>query len=118
VRGLNDRILEVGEDYFKGAVHRFFGAFFVEVPQFAGQDVERAKAHFMRAMELAPGWTENEVNYAWYYARRTDNKELYVELLTTVLETPIPEDSVFRFEYLVARADAEEMLAQADELFD
>ncbi|MCP4871896.1 MAG: hypothetical protein GY898_24585 [Proteobacteria bacterium] len=117
VRGINDRILEVGEDYYHAAVHRFFGAFFVEIPQFAGQDHERAKAHFLRGMELAPTWPENEVNYAWYYARRSNNKELYVELLTKVIETPIPEDSVFRFEYTVARADAEEMLAKVDDLF-
>ncbi len=118
VRGINDRILEVGEDYFFAAVHRFFGAFFVEIPQFAGQDFDRAKAHFDRGIELAPGWPENEVNYAWYYARRTNDKELYVSLLEGVIATPIPEDSVFRFEYIVARADAEEMLAKADDLFD
>jgi len=117
VRGLNDRILEVGEDYYNAAVHRFFGAFFVEIPQFAGQDQDRSKAHFERAIELSPGWPENEVNYAWYYARRTNNKELYVELLTQVIATPIPEQSVFKFEYIVARADAEEMLAKVEDLF-
>ncbi len=117
VRGLNEKILELGEDYYNGAVHRFFGAFFVEIPQFAGQDFDRARMHFERGMELAPHWTENQVNYAWYYARRSGDRELYVRLLTEVIETPIPEDSVFRFEYEVARFDAEQMLAKTDDIF-
>lgn len=117
VRGFNEKILELGEDYYYGAVHRFFGAFFVEIPQFAGQDFDRARMHFERGVELAPDWTENQVNYAWYYARRRGDREMYERLLREVIETPIPEDSVFRFEYEVARFDAQEMLAQADDIF-
>jgi tetratricopeptide (TPR) repeat protein len=118
VKGVNEHILEIAEDYYKAAVHRFFGAFWVEIPPFAGQDVPRSKAHFERAIELAPEWTENQVNYAGYYATHVRDRELFERLLNEVIEAPIPEGPPYRFEYLVARVDAEELLAQIDDLFD
>jgi len=118
VRGVNEWILEHAEDYYMAAVHRFFGAFFAEVPPFAGQDLDRSLAHFERAVELFPDWPENQVNQALYHSPKVDDRQAFEDLLNYVIGLEIPEDSPYRFEYIVARADAEELLAQVDDLFD
>jgi len=118
VRGVNEWILENGEDYYMAAVHRFFGAFFAEIPPFAGQDLDRSLAHFNRAIELFPEWPENQVNQALYHAPKVDDRETFEALLNYVVALDIPEDSPYRFEFIVARADAEELLARVDDLFD
>jgi tetratricopeptide (TPR) repeat protein len=118
VRGVNEWILEHGEDYYMAAVHRFFGAFFAEVPPFAGQDLDRSLAHFNRAIELFPDWPENQVNQALYHSPKADDRETFESLLNYVIALDIPEDSPYRFEFMAARADAEELLARVDDLFD
>jgi len=117
VRGVNEWILEHAEDYYMAAVHRFFGAFFAEIPSFAGQDLDRSLAHFERAIELFPDWPENQVNQAFYHSPKVEDRETFEELLNYVIALEIPEDSPYRFEYIVARADAEELLARIDDIF-
>ena len=117
VRGVNQWILDTGEDYYKAAVHRFFGAFFAEIPPFAGQDLERSLAHFERSVEMFPEWPENPLNQALFHSPKVGDRETFERLLLWVLEQEPPEGSPYRFEYMVAHADAEELLAQIDDLF-
>ena len=49
------RALELQEDYDAGAIHEYFVAFEGSRPAAMGGSVERARRHFMRAMELAAG---------------------------------------------------------------
>jgi tetratricopeptide (TPR) repeat protein len=118
VRGVNEWILEQAEDYYMAAVHRFFGAFFAEIPSFAGQDFDRSLAHFERAIELFPDWPENQVNQAFYHSPKVNDRQTFEDLLNYVIALEIPEGSPYRFEYIVARVDAEELLARGDDLFD
>ncbi len=118
VKAANQRILELAEDYYAGGVHRFFGAYWIAIPPFAGKDVAKGELHFKRAIEMFPDQLETKVMYADYYARDAGDKELFVSLLQSVIDAkPDPSDTYY-FEHLVAQADAARLLAQADAIFD
>ncbi len=118
VRAMMERSHELSEDYYQAAPHRFFSAFFTALPGFAGQDVPRAEEHAKRAKELAPGHTENEITEADYLAAHHKDRARYERLLNQVLQTPLPPvEDPYYFEHLVARRDAERLLADADKRF-
>jgi hypothetical protein len=118
VKAANQRILEVAEDYYAAGVHRFFGAYWVAIPSFAGKDSEKGKLHFERGISMFPDHLETAVMYADYYARDTQDKELFVRLLQGVIDaTPDPAGTYY-FEDMAAQADAARLLAEADAIFD
>ena len=118
VKAANLRILELAEDYYAGGVHRFFGAYWIAIPSFAGKDVDKGKLHFERAIALFPDHLETKVMYADYYARDLQDKELFVSLLQSVVDAPLDPTDTYHFEHLVAQADAARLLAEADAIFD
>lgn len=118
VKAANLRILELAEDYYAAGVHRFFGAYWIAIPPFAGKDVDKGKLHFERAVALFPDQLETKVMFADYFARETQDKELFTSLLQSVIDAqPDPTDTYY-FEHLVAQADAARLLAEADAIFD
>ena len=118
VRAMMERSHALSEDYYQAAPHRFFSAFFTALPGFAGQDVPRAEEHAKRAKEIAPGHTENEITEADYLAAHHHDRGRYERLLNLVLETPLPPvEDPYYFEFVVARRDAERLLADTDRRF-
>jgi hypothetical protein len=118
VKGLQQRLLEVAEDYYQAGAHRFFSAYYEAIPEFAGQDLAVSKAHCDRSLELAPGHPENHIICAQYYAVHVKDRALFERLLNEVLAMPLDEASPYYFEHLVAKEDAREMLGKVGELFD
>lgn len=118
VKAANQRILELAEDYYAGGVHRFFGAYWIAIPPFAGKDVDKGRLHFERAVELFPDHWETKVMFADYYARELQDKELFVSLLQSVIDAELDPNDTYYFEHLVAQDDAARLIAEADAIFD
>ncbi len=117
VRAAMEHCHGLSEDYYEAAVHRFFSAFFAALPPFAGQDIERAEAHALRAREIAPRHMENQITEADYLATHHRDRARYQSLMAEVLAQPLPPESdPFYFELLVARWDAERKLADLDRI--
>lgn len=106
-RKMMERCVELDETYFYGGPHRWFGSYYGKLPAIAGRDLNKAKEHFNKALEIAPNYFGTRVLQAEYYSKNAQDKELFRSDLEFVLNTPsdvIPE--------LVPEQDAEKKKAQ------
>jgi hypothetical protein len=80
----NRRILELDETFFYGAAHRFLGALPTKVP---GGDLNDSKAHFLKAVAIAPDYFATRTLFAELYATKAKDKEVFTSQLEYVLKT-------------------------------
>jgi tetratricopeptide (TPR) repeat protein len=111
------RVMQIDETFYYGAPHRYFGAYYAKAPAFAGGDPNKSKEHFTKALQIAPDYLATKVLYAEYYATKTENKELFTELLKdvekadpTALVEIIPEQHM-------EQEKAKRLLAKTTDLF-
>ena len=83
-----------------------------------GGDPAKAKFHFEKNLEL----TENKyllthLFYAKTYAIQNQDKELFVRLLTTVIETPLDVLAEKKMINQVAKVKAQKLLDEVDAFF-
>ena len=81
-----ERCVELDEKYWAAGPHRALANFLAQTPGFLGGDFGRAKEGFGRAVELAPEFLQNYVDYAEHWAKRAGEEELFCELLGKALE--------------------------------
>jgi tetratricopeptide (TPR) repeat protein len=113
------RALELDEGFYYGGPHLFMGMWFAARPAIAGGDLEKAKRHFLRALDLGEGkFLMAYVYYADNYARRALDKDLFVTTLQKVLETPADCSPELTLLNTVAQQKAKELLGRVDELFE
>ncbi|MFQ5796098.1 MAG: TRAP transporter TatT component family protein [Candidatus Bipolaricaulia bacterium] len=115
LRTMWERSLELDETYFAGGIHRVYGAYYAELPRLFGRDLERAREHFVRALELDPGFLGNYTMYARYYATAADNQALFEALLHRALRAPINDR--YPLHDRLAKREATEFLTMEDEWF-
>lgn len=81
-----ERVLELDENTGNGMVHLYLGAFASMVSPEQGGDLEPARKHFERAIELSHGEDLSaKVALALHYAERVGNRELRDRLLGEVI---------------------------------
>tara|TARA_Y100001934_G_C12342083_1_gene770732 strand:- start:614 stop:1492 length:879 start_codon:yes stop_codon:yes gene_type:complete len=111
------RVLDLDENYFYAAPHRYFGAFYAKAPAFAGGDMAKSKEHFDKAVALAPTYFGTKVLYAEYYGVKAEDEELFDKMLNEVTEgdpNVIPELSV---EQALEQKKAQALLAKKIDIF-
>jgi len=115
---LMKRVLDLDEGFYYGGPHLFMGVWYASRPKMAGGDLNMARQHFLKAIELGQGkFLMANIYYADHYAKRAFDKALYISILEKVLETPadiVPELTLLN---TVAHNRANEMLDQVDEYF-
>lgn len=115
---LLDRVLVLDETYNHGAVHIAFGIYYAAQPRGAGQDLEKSRFHFDRAMALAgAGNLMPRVMYAEFYARAQFDEELFEQTLAKVVEGNISEYPEFRLLNGIAIQRALRLLQRKEDLF-
>ena len=118
VRALYLAAIKLDETYFGGGPHEDYGALLVNFAKFHlyGATLEEAKAHLDQAIEIAvqAGYLIPFITYAERYAVQVGDRALFEELLQFVLAAPIGD---WPFWNRHAKAQAEKLLARADELF-
>ncbi len=118
IRALYLRAIELDETYFGGGPHEDYGALLVSFTKYHlyGATLEEAKAHLDQAIEIAvqAGYLIPFITYAERYAVQVGDRALFEELLQFVLAAPIGD---WPFWNRHAKAQAEKLLARADELF-
>jgi hypothetical protein len=118
VVSLMKRVLELDEGYYYGGPHLFMGLWYGSRPKMAGGDLNLAREHFLKAIELGQGkFLMAYILYAENYAKKTFDKDLYISILENVQGTPadiVPELTLLN---TVAHHKAKELLAEADEYF-
>ena len=104
--------------YFYGGPSLYFGVYYGSLPTALGGKPALAKENFVRAHEASGGkFLMTDVLYARIYAVETQDRQLFQDLLTRVVDAPpdiLPEQGLANS---VAKKRARELLARAEELF-
>ncbi len=79
-----ERAAELDESYWGGGPRRALGNFHAQTPGFLGGDQARVEREFLRAMELAPEFLQNLVDYAELWAKDRD-RPLFCRLIREAL---------------------------------
>ncbi len=111
------RVLELDETYFHAAPHRYFGAYYSRAPAFAGGDMSRARAHFEKALTLAPEYLDTKVTYAEFFAVKNQDKALFQTLLNAVIAADPKTLPEVEPEQRAQQRKAQKLLAATDSLF-
>ena len=84
----------------------------------AGGDLDLARKHFQKAIELGDGkFLMAYIYYAEYYAKKVFDKALYLSILENVHQTPadiVPELTLLN---TIAHKRATQLMQEADEYF-
>jgi TRAP transporter TatT component family protein len=119
VEWMMNRVLEVDEGFYYGGPHLFMGIWFASRPKMAGGDLQRAKEHFLKALDLGQGkFLMAYVYYAKYYAQKMMDRELFVSTLQKVLETPAETSPDLILANTVAKKEAKELLGHVGDYFE
>ncbi len=118
VERLLDWIAATRPDHDDGAVWLYLGVLNSQRPPAAGGQPDKARRYFEQARERSRGHNLLvNVLMADSYARLLFDRELYVELLEAVIDSPV-NDPDYRLINQVARNRATRMLTQTEDIFD
>ena len=115
---LAERALELDESYGDGSSHLVFALFYVVQPLGAGQDLDRSRTHFDRAIELAgPGNLLPRVLYAEHFGKATLDEEFFDAQLKKVLSVDPKDYPDSRLLNELAQQQARRLLANREDIF-
>ncbi len=118
VEAMMKRVLVLDQAFYYGGAHIFMGVLEASKPRIAGGDLNRARDHFLKAIELGNGsFLMAKVYYANYYAKKAFDRELYISTLEDVLEIPVAIVPELTLLNTVAHTKAKKMLDEVDEYF-
>jgi hypothetical protein len=119
VEWIMQRVLDLDEGFYYGGPHLFMGVLLASKPGIAGGDLQKAKAHFLRAFDLGQGkFLMAYIYYADAYARKVLDKALFTSTLQFVLGAPVDRTPELTLLNTVAKKKAQELLGRAGEYFD
>ena len=111
------RVLELDPNYFHGAPHRYFGAYYSVAPGFAGGDMEKGREHFEKAIAIDPAYLGTRVLYAQFWAEKEDEEELWYEQLNAVMSADPNVNPDIAPENIFEQRKAKARLATSDDLW-
>jgi len=115
---LMKKVIQLDEGFYYGGAHIFMGILNGSKPKVAGGNIELARKHFLKAIELGRGeFLMTYIYYANYYAKKIFDKDLYVSTLETVLKTSAAIMPDLTLINSVAHAKANVMLNEVDDYF-
>ena len=109
--------LALDETAYYGGPPRYWGAFYSIAPSFAGGDMDKSKESYEKAKAMYPENFSTYVLYADTYAVKAQDKALFTELLTHVINTPADVLPEMLPEQMVEKRKAQDLLDRVDELF-
>ncbi len=118
VESMMRRVLELDAGFYYGGPHLFMGIWYASQPVVAGGDLNRAQTHFQKAIEFGQSkFLMTFIYYARYYARKAFDRDLFVSVLTKVLDTPADIQPELTLLNTVAHRKAKRMLDAVDDYF-
>ncbi len=117
VLAMMERVRELDPGIRQGGVDLFYGIYYTVLPLGGGRDLDKARAHFERSMEIAgPDYLLTRVTFAEFYARYAFDRDLFERTLQDVVDAA-PDVAEFTLMNAVAQMRARELLDQIDEYF-
>lgn len=97
---------ELDPNAFYGGPDRRWGIHYANLPQGAGQDLDRARQHFDRALSIAPTYLPNHLALAQHWAVLSEDDAAVQQALDTVLNAAPDENPQTRPENRAAKQRA------------
>jgi len=117
VMAMMDRVQELDPSIREGGVDMFYGLYYTVLPLGGGRDLEKAREHFERSMDLAgTDYLLPRVAFAEFYARYAFDQVLFESTLNEVLEAE-PDTPEYTLMNAVAQKRAQALLDKTDDLF-
>ncbi len=118
VESMMRRVLELDAGFYYGGPHLFMGIWYASQPVAAGGDLNLAQSHFQKAIEFGQSkFLMTFIYYARYYAQKASKRDLFVSVLTNVLDTPANIQPELTLLNTVAHQKARRMLDAIDDHF-
>jgi hypothetical protein len=117
VLAMMKRVHELDPGIREGGVDLFYGIYYTVLPLGGGRDLDKARMHFERSMDIAgPDYLLTRVTFAEFYARYAFDPELFEETLRQVLaaEPDVPDYTLMN---AVAKMRARDLLELMEDLF-
>lgn len=115
---LMKRVYELDPAFHFGGADLFFGVYYASRPAMLGGDPRKAKVHFEWAHKLTRGqYLMTHVLNARWYAVAVQDRELYAQLLTKVLESPAGGLPYARLTDEAAKKKAALLMEKIDDYF-
>jgi predicted anti-sigma-YlaC factor YlaD len=112
------RILDLDEGYEEGAVHEFLTSYYGSVPREIGGSEEKARSHYIRALELSNGLrAATHVALATTVSVKNQNVDEFKELLQMALEVDADAAPRYRLMNILAQKRAIWLLEHIDNFF-
>ena len=107
------RLLDLDESYQGGAIHLFFGTYYVAKPAMFGGRPDLSKMHFEKALQLGKrSFLLTQTTYAETLARATLDQKLHDRLLKEVLDFPLDSAPEFGLSNQIAKNKAKKLLLE------
>lgn len=117
VLALVERTRQLDPDVRNGGIDMFYGIYYVVMPLGGGRDLDKARAHFERSIDVAGAdYLLNKVTYAEFYARYAFDEELFKSILDGVLAAD-PQRPEYTLMNTVAKQRAAALLEQMEDWF-
>lgn len=118
VTALMKRVYELDPSFHFGGADLFFGVYYASRPAMLGGDPGKAKIHFEWAHKITRGqYLMTHVLNARWYAVTVQDRELYSQLLTKVLESPAGALPYARLTDEAAKKKAALLMEKIDDYF-
>ncbi len=119
VEALFDFVLQHDESYFYGSAHLALGTLYGSRPKILGGNLEKARRHFERCLELSDGkFLLAYVYYAMTYATQVQDRQKFSSLLSKVEEASIELLPEQRLANAIAKKKARRLMEKISELFE
>ena len=87
--GFMQQVESLQPDYFYGAPHRYWGAYYAVLPGFAGRDLNKSKEEFDKSLAIAPEYLGTYLLLADNWARNSQNVEAFDQAVQYVLASDV-----------------------------
>lgn len=117
VKAFIGRVSELDPTYFHAASDRYWGAYYSVIPSFAGQDLDKSKAHFDKSISAAPEYFGTKVLMAENLAVKQQDQAMFDKLLDEVIAGDAAAVPAITPENTVEQAKANALKAKKSEFF-
>lgn len=115
---LMQRVLELDEHFGKGSIHEFYITYYASLPDYMGGDVEKAREHFEKAVEMTGGKsTTAYISYATAICIKEQNSAEFKRLLQKVLDIDAEADPENRLINVLNQRKARWLLEHIEDYF-
>ena len=116
IKQLMERAHALWPNFHYGAADRYFGVYFSKIP-FPTGDLERSRQHFKKSLQRAPDLLATRVLMAEFLAPKLQDRAMFEEQLTYVMNRPANVILGMTAETLVEQEKARRLLAEVEQIF-